>query len=97
MAKIRITPDTLEQQASQLNSLKDQHTTLYGNIKSLVDAVATEWEGEANRAFTESFRANDTAFRKFEADVESFRQRMLTAAREMRTAEAAVKSKMSQI
>lgn len=97
MAKIRITPDTLEQQANQLNSLKDQHAQIYGNIKSLIDAVAAEWEGEANRAFVQSFQSNDAAFRQFESDVESFRRRMVVAAGEMRTAEATVKSKMAQM
>lgn len=97
MAKIRITPETLESQATQLNNLKEQHEQVYQQIQSLVNDVATEWEGEANAAFTQSFKGNDTAFKKFGQDVESFRQRMIKAAQEMRQAEEAVKAKMSQL
>jgi WXG100 family type VII secretion target len=97
MAKIRITPETLEGQASKLNGLKEQHESLYTQIKQLVNDVAAEWEGEANTAFTQSFNNNDPAFKKFSEDVESFRQRMTKAAQEMRTAEESVKAKMSQL
>ena len=97
MAKIRITPDTLLNQANSLLQLNDQHSSIYGQIKALMGQVAAEWEGEANAAFMASFQANDPAFKKFESDVESFRQRMIKAANEMRAAEESVKAKMSTI
>ncbi|MDR1299304.1 MAG: WXG100 family type VII secretion target [Oscillospiraceae bacterium] len=97
MAKIRITPETLESQAAKLNGMKEQHEGLYNQIKQLVNDVATEWEGEANQAFTQSFNSNDAAFKKFSQDMESFRQRMIKAAQEMRAAEESVKAKMSQL
>ncbi|MDR2355898.1 MAG: WXG100 family type VII secretion target [Clostridiales Family XIII bacterium] len=97
MAKIRITPETLEAQANKLNGLKDQHEGVYNQIRQLVTDVATEWEGEANAAFTQSFNSNEPAFKKFAQDVESFRLRMVTAAQEMRNAEEAVKAKMNQL
>ncbi len=97
MAKIRITPETLDNQANKLNSLNDQHKQIYQQIQSLVSDVAAEWEGEANTAFTQSFRSNDAAFKKFGEDIESFRQRMIKAAQEMRDAETSIKAKMSQM
>ena len=95
MAKIRITPATLEGQASKLGELNSQHNALYGQIKALMGEVAAEWEGEANAAFMASFHGHDPTFQKFEADIESFRARMMKAAHEMREAENAVKAKMS--
>ena len=97
MAKIRITPDTLENQARQLNSLKDEHERVFSQIKQLVNSLSSEWEGEANRAFTDSFNTREAELRKFAADIDSFRMRMETAAREMRQAEASVKAKMGQL
>ena len=97
MAKIRITPETLESQATKLNSLKEQHDQVYQQIQSLITDVASEWEGEANTAFMQSFRGNDANFKKFAQDAESFRQRMIKAAQEMRQAEESVKAKMGQM
>ena len=97
MAKIRITPETLESQAAKLNTLKEQHEQVYQQIQTLVSDVASEWEGEANAAFTQSFRGNDANFKKFSQDAESFRQRMVKAAQEMRQAEESVKAKMGQM
>ena len=97
MAKIEITPETLESQANQLNTLKGQHEEVYNKIKSLVSDVSSEWKGEANAAFVQSFQTNEAVFKKFAEDVESFRQRMVTAAQEMRQAEESVKAKMSQM
>jgi len=96
MAQIRITPETLESQATQLNSLKGQHDQVYSQIKSLMNDVSSQWEGQANAAFMQSFQTNDPVFKKFSDDVEIFRQRMSAAAADMRAAEDAVKAKMSQ-
>ncbi|MDR2903981.1 MAG: WXG100 family type VII secretion target [Clostridiales bacterium] len=97
MATIKITPETLETQARQLDGFKQQHEQVYSQIKQLVTNLSTEWEGEANRAFTESFNQRDAEFKKFSADIDSFRTRMETAAREMRQAEESVKAKMAQM
>ena len=97
MAKIRITPDTLEQQAKTLNGLKDRHEDVFREIKQLVQGLSAEWEGEANKAFTESFNQREAELRKFSQDIDSFRMRMETAAREMRQAEQSVKAKMGQM
>ena len=97
MAKIRITPETLEAQAGQLDSMKQEHENVYQRIQKLINDLTSEWEGEANAAFMQSFRGNDAAFKKFSQDVESFRQRMMKAAQEMRAAEEQVKAKMQQM
>lgn len=97
MAKIRITPETLEAQAKQLGSLNDQHRQIYQQIQSLVNDLSAEWEGEANKAFVESFRGQDAALKKFSEDIESFKRRMETAANDMRAAEEQVRSRMAQM
>ena len=97
MAKIRITPETLEQQAKQLSSLKDEHEQVFSKIKQLVNSLSSEWEGEANKAFTDSFAQREAELKKFAADIDSFRLRMESAATQMRQAEEAVKAKMGQM
>lgn len=97
MATIRITPETLDSQAQKLDGLRTDHENLYRQIQDLVIGLASEWEGEANKTFTESFQSNDAAFKKFSQDIESFSKRMKTAAETMRQAEADVKNKMAQM
>ena len=97
MAKIRINPETLTSQASQLEGYKTDHEGTYQNIKSLMLTIAQDWDGQSREAFMLSFEQNDVNFKKFAADVESFRQRLLRAAEDMRLADEAVKAKMSQM
>lgn len=97
MAKIRITPETLEAQANKLNGYNEQHKQAYQQIQTLIKDLSSEWEGEAFQAFTQSFAGQEATFKKFAEDIETFRQRMVTAANEMRAAEEQVKAKMSQM
>jgi len=94
MAKIRITPETLESQAKELRGKKDQHTQIYESIKTHVGNLVNEWEGQAQQAFLDSFRQRDAQFRKFAEDIETFATLMDTAAREMRSTDESLTSKM---
>ena len=97
MARIMITPETLREQAGRLGGMKAEHENLSGQIQNLVVEVAQAWEGAASAAFVQSFETYKPQFQKFASEIDSFRQRMLTAAQEMEAAEQSVKAKMSQL
>ena len=81
MALIKITPETLESQAKQLRSYKDQHESTYGQIKTLVNNLVNDWQGEAQSAFQNSFTQKDTVFKQFAQEMENFAQFMDTQSR----------------
>jgi len=90
MARIKITPSSLREQAQNLSNLRTRHDDVYTQIRTLVNNLATEWEGSANVEFVRSFTENDAAFRRFASDIDSFVERMRRAANDLETAEGQV-------
>ena len=97
MALIKITPETLESQAKQLRSYKDQHESTYGQIKTLVNNLVNDWQGEAQSAFQNSFTQKDTVFKQFAQEMENFAQFMDRAAQTMRQTEEQLKAGAQQL
>jgi WXG100 family type VII secretion target len=97
MALIRITPETLEGQAKDLLSKKDQHEDIYNQIKQLVTSLAEEWQGETQKAFHDSFTQKDVVFKQFSEEMIKFAQFMNQAATRMRAAEEELKSGAQQL
>ncbi|GHS95054.1 hypothetical protein AGMMS50276_09310 [Synergistales bacterium] len=96
MPKIRITPETLEQQSSQLISMKGEHEQIYAKIRKLVQDLAAEWEGAAQQSFVQTFEARDAQFRKFAEDVQDFGWKMKLAAQALRDTDTQLKAQMSK-
>jgi len=94
MARIKVTPSSLREQAQNLSNLRVRHDDVYAQIKTLVNNLATEWEGSANVAFASSFTENDPHFRRFATDIDSFVERMRRAATDLETAESQVARNM---
>lgn len=97
MALIKITPETLESQAKQLRSYKEQHESTYGQIKNLVNNLVNDWQGEAQSAFQNSFTQKDTVFKQFAQEMENFAQFMDNAANVMRQTEEGLKARAQQL
>ena len=64
MAQIRITPEELREGASFLLQKMEAVIDEVNEIKSKVDAVASEWEGAAQKQFRSSFWINATNITK---------------------------------
>ena len=94
MPKIKITPETLDDRARELQKLKDQHNQVYAQITKLVNNVVDIWEGDAQTAFRNTFQQRDPVFKKFAEDADAFAKLMNMAAQRMRETEAELKSKM---
>lgn len=97
MAMIQITPESLEGQAKQLRSYKDQHESTYGQIKTLVNNLVNDWKGEAQTAFLNSFTQKDAVFKQFSEEMENFARFMDQAAQKMRETEEQLKAGAQQL
>ena len=94
MPKIRITPETLEQQSAQLIAMKGEHEQIYAKIRKLVQDLAAEWERAAQQAFVQTFDARDAQFKKFAEEVQDFAGKMKVAARTLRETDTQLKAQM---
>jgi len=94
MARIKISPETLEEQARNLDRLIGQHNDIYKEMGALVNNLALDWEGQANAEFAQSFSLHGKSFVKFATLVGSFSGRMRSAATDMRAADEAVRGRM---
>lgn len=94
MAKIRITPENLRQQATTLRARKTDHANAYQAMKTLVNNLVQEWEGPAQQAFVDAFNGKEAEFKKFEADIEAFAVLMDKSANSMEQTENELKSQM---
>jgi len=95
MAKIRITPETLEGEAGKLEGYCNEIQQLYNSqITTLVNNLMNEWEGTAQTAFRSAFEGYKPQFDKFDNDLKQFILLMKNAAMEMRTTEESLTSKM---
>ena len=97
MPMIRITPETLQGQAKDLRSKKTQHEDIFQQMKQLVTSLSDEWQGEAQKAFYDSFSQKETFFRQFAEEIEKFTQFMEQAAEQMRATEEQLKGQAQQL
>ncbi|MDR0647897.1 MAG: WXG100 family type VII secretion target [Synergistaceae bacterium] len=95
MALIKVTPETLHEQAKQLISYDQEHNDAYAKMQKLVENITTVWEGEAQTAFRSSFDAKRSEFQKFSTDIQAFAKLMDNAADKMAQTEAELKSSMT--
>jgi WXG100 family type VII secretion target len=95
MAVIKVTPESLREQATQLRNYDQEHIDAYGKMQKLVDNITTVWEGEAQTAFRNSFDGKRSEFQKFSTDIQAFAKLMDNAAEKMAQTEAELKSSMT--
>jgi WXG100 family type VII secretion target len=95
MALIKVTPETLHEQAGQLRNFDQEHNDAYLKMQKLVENITTVWEGEAQTAFRNSFDGKRSEFQKFSTDIQAFAKLMDSAADKMAQTEAELKSSMA--
>lgn len=97
MAVIRITPEGLEAQAKELRNQKGEHEQIYARMKQLVNSLTSEWEGQAQTAFLNSFTSKEAFFKQFAEEIEAFVLFMERAAQTMRDTEEQLKAQAQQL
>ncbi len=78
--QIRITPEQLKGEATRLGGLADQHDQVFGQMTNLVNALKSQWEGQALQAFENSYDTAKVELKKFRDAIDIFIKRMNTAA-----------------
>ncbi|MDR2180684.1 MAG: WXG100 family type VII secretion target [Synergistaceae bacterium] len=95
MTTIKITPESLREQANILRKHNERHRGAYDNIDSLVHNLVSEWTGEAQAAFLTTFEGNKVSFEKFGTDIDTFVRLMDDTANRMEQTDQELKSKMA--
>lgn len=95
MASIKITPENLREEATTLRKHNETHRQAYANMDSLVHNLVSEWTGEAQTAFVETFDGNKVSFEKFGTDIDAFAKLMDDSANRMEQTDQELKAKMA--
>ena len=84
---ILLTPEELEEQALQLDTLAERNDEVVNTLNGVVSGLLSGWEGDAQTAFTESFNKKKDVFSRFSEDMRRFSERVKTFASHMRDEE----------
>ncbi len=95
MALIQVTPETLEQKASELRGYREEHLGTMEKIRSLVNGTNEIWRGEAQDAYVEKFRSMQNVFNNFSEMLEGYAKLMDVAAKEFRARDEELKNTMN--
>ena len=91
--RIMITPESLEQRASELRGYKGQQENVFTEVESLIKNLLNDWEGESQTEFVNSYNSNKKFFDQFLVDLERFAKFMSDFATTMRQTEQGGKTK----
>ena len=72
MPKIRLTPDVLQQKASEVTQCMDDQRQVIADVASLIEEVVADWEGEAQKGFINAFENVRPTYEKFAPDLSNF-------------------------
>ena len=95
MALIQVTPDLLNEKASELRGYKDQHDEAMSQIRTLVNGLNEVWKGDAQDAFLAKFESMQGTFQQFSELLEGYAKLMNTAAASLEEADVSLASTMN--
>ena len=52
---IKVSPDKLNQAASEISSIQSSVTNITGTMTSIVQSMSTEWQGDASQTYIQKF------------------------------------------
>lgn len=89
MAKsITVTPEKLEQAASQMETMKADYKRIYNQLFSEVDGMSAAWQGKDNQAFATQIRGFEKDFQTMEALLQSYADFLNGSAKTYRNTQA---------
>lgn len=97
MAVIKLTPELLEEQATNLVSYAEQNDQVIADLDGIVNGLLTGWEGPAQQAFTESYKSKRATFESFTEVMRSFATEVQKFAEVMREQEEMQKNKAQEL
>lgn len=83
MPKIMLTPEFLNEKASQVENCRTTQEEIINGVATLIDNLVSGWEGAAQRAFQAAFDARRGTYAQFAPDLSAFSEFLSTYARTM--------------
>ncbi len=72
MPKIMLTPEFLNEKASQVENCRTTQEEIINGVATLIDNLVSGWEGAAQRAFQAAFDARRGTYEQFAPDLSAF-------------------------
>lgn len=72
MARIKLTPEELAEKASSLRNTAQRNEDVINKLDGIISGLVADWEGDAQRAFEESYRTKRATFQSFTSDMSIF-------------------------
>ena len=72
MATIKLTPELLEEGATSLQQANQRNEDVINKLDTLIEALNTDWEGEAYQAFSSSYASKRQSFVDLSAEMKKF-------------------------
>ena len=95
--KIMLTPEQLQQEARNLEKAANENDNLINSVSKLVEGLLSGWEGEAQRAFTNSFNTKKQTFLKLSEETRKLATKVNSFAANMQAKEHDRKGKAENL
>ena len=93
MSNIRIDPDTMDARAGEYRAEAEQVGQVISKMDSLLNALQSEWEGDASRSYSERYQGDlRPSFVKAQELINEIAQALNKTAQQMREQDAAIAS-----
>ena len=94
--KIIVTPETLRNNATEIRNEKAKFEETISRMRTIVNGMSGEFEGEAATAYINNFESYNTSFTQFGELIDSFAQKLDITAQTMEETDAQLASANNQ-
>lgn len=84
MAMIQVTPDLLNEKATELRGYRSEHDEAMAKIKALIEGLNDIYKGEAAAAYVAKFESMQSTFTNFSEMLEEYAKLLDTSATRFR-------------
>lgn len=97
MAEIKVSSDVLRNASQNLTTYGTQFTALMGEIKSGMQRMKNEWQGDAADEFINKFNSLDRTFDTYTRVINEYAKFLENAAEQYETADTSVQNDTSNL
>lgn len=80
MAAIQVTPEMLNQNATQLDAMKAEHDAVMEKMRILIEGLSETFKGQAAQAYLEKYNSMRGTFTQFSEMLQNYATDLRTAA-----------------
>jgi len=97
MAKIKVTPEVLEQTAGKIEGIAADYEAQYNKLYGETDALATAWQGKDNIAFKEQIDGFKDDFQQMKQLMDQYAQFLRQAAQQYRDTQDTIVTEVKKL